>query len=126
MAEKCIAAATAQVLDEGDEPPLKKQRIFKALELAIKVYENRRRKIKTSKLNDDLLDIVSKNPPPSIKGKYVKIKFCNQLPGYYPQFVFYSNLPKYVKEPYKRFIENKIRSMYNFEGVPITIYFRKK
>ena len=105
---------------------LKRQRIFKALELAIKVYENRRRKIKTSKLNDDLLDIVSKNPPPSIKGKYVKIKFCNQLPGYYPQFVFYCNLPKYVKEPYKRFIENKIRSIYNFEGVPITIYFRKK
>ncbi len=105
---------------------LKKQRIFKALELAIKVYEKRGRKIKTSKLNDNLLDIISKNPPPSVKGKYVKIKFCNQLPGYYPQFVFYCNLPKYVKEPYKRFIENKIRSIYDFEGVPITIYFRKK
>ena len=105
---------------------LKKQRIFKALELAIKVYENRSRKIKTSKLNDDLLEIISKNPPPSNKGKFVKIKFCNQLPGYYPQFVFYCNLPKYVKDPYKRFIENKIRNLYDFEGVPITIYFRKK
>ena len=100
---------------------LKKQRIFKALELAIKVYENRRRKIKTSKLNDDLLDIVSKNPPPSIKGKYVKIKFCNQLPGYYPQFVFYCNLPKYVKEPYKRFIENKIRSIYTVSYTHLTL-----
>ena len=105
---------------------LKKQRIFKALELAIKVYKNRSRKIKTSKLNDDLLEIISKNPPPSNKGKFVKIKFCNQLPGYYPQFVFYCNLPKYVKDPYKRFIENKIRNLYDFEGVPITIYFRKK
>ena len=105
---------------------LKKQRILKALELAIKVYENRSRKIKTSKLNDDLLEIISKNPPPSNKGKFVKIKFCNQLPGYYPQFVFYCNLPKYVKDPYKRFIENKIRNLYDFEGVPITIYFRKK
>ena len=105
---------------------LKKQRIFKALELAIKVYENRSRKIKTSKLNDDLLEIISKNPPPSNKGKFVKIKFCNQLPGYYPQFVFYCNLPKYVRDPYKRFIENKIRNLYDFEGVPITIYFRKK
>ena len=105
---------------------LTKQRIFKALEAGVNVYNNRKRKIVTRKLNDKLLPIITKNPPPSLKGKYVKIKFCTQLPTSYPQFAFYCNLPQYVKEPYKRFIENKLRELYDFEGVPITIFFRKK
>ena len=105
---------------------LTKQRIFKALETGMNVYNNRKRKIITRKLNEKLLPVISKNPPPSLKGKYVKIKFCTQLPTSYPQFAFYCNLPQYVKEPYKRFIENKLREFYNFEGVPLTIFFRKK
>ncbi|WP_417886475.1 ribosome biogenesis GTPase Der [Zunongwangia sp.] len=105
---------------------LNKQRIFKAIETAVKVFENRSKKIKTRELNDVMLPIVQNNPPPATKGKYVKIKFCTQLPTPQPQFAFYCNLPQYVKEPYKRFIENKLRSLFDFKGVPITIYFRKK
>jgi len=105
---------------------LKKQRIFKAIEIAVKVYKSRSKRIKTSKLNEDLLPIIQKNPPPALKGKYVKIKYITQLPTAQPQFVFFCNLPQYVKEPYKRFLENKLRSIYDFSGVPITIFMRKK
>ena len=105
---------------------ISKQRIFKAIEVAIEVYKNKTIKIVTKKLNNFLLPIISINPPPSYKGKYVKIKFCTQLPSSYPQFAFFCNLPQYVKDPYKRFLENKLRENYNFKGVPISIYFRKK
>ena len=105
---------------------LKKQRVLKSLSYAIDTYENRSRKIKTSQLNNDLLPIIERNPPPSNKGKFVKIKYCSQIPSHYPQFVFTSSLPKYMKEPYKRFLENKIRELYNFTGSPINIYSRKK
>ena len=105
---------------------LKKQRILKSLKFAIETFENRSRKIKTSKLNNDLLPIVERNPPPSNKGKFVKIKYCSQIPSHYPQFVFTSSLPQYMKEPYKRFLENKIRKLYNFTGSPVNIYSRKK
>ena len=105
---------------------ISKQRIFKAIEVAIEVYKNKTIKIVTKKLNNFLLPIISINPPPSYKGKYVKIKFCTQLPSSYPQFAFFCNLPQYVKDPYKRFLENKLRENYNFKGIPISIYFRKK
>lgn len=103
-----------------------KQRIYKAIETAVNVYKNRSKKIVTRKLNDVMLPIIEKTPPPSIKGKYVKIKFCTQLPTPYPQFAFFCNLPQYVKDPYKRFLENKIRENFDFTGVPITIFMRKK
>ncbi|QOD60203.1 ribosome biogenesis GTPase Der [Polaribacter haliotis] len=105
---------------------LTKQRIFKAIETAVEVFENRKNKIATSKFNDAMLDIVKSYPPPAIKGKYVKIKYCMQLPTQTPQFAFFCNLPQYVRDPYKRFVENKLREIYNFSGVPITIYFRQK
>lgn len=104
----------------------KKQRVIKALEEVVKVYENRTRKVTTSKLNELMLDIIAKNPPPAIKGKYIKIKFVSMLPTLAPIFVFYCNLPQYVKEPYKRFLENKIRENYRYSGVPIQIFMRKK
>ena len=105
---------------------LTKQRIFKAIETAVDVYKNRSKKIKTSKLNDVMLPIIESFPPPAYKGKYVKIKFCTQLPTPYPSFAFFANLPQYVKEPYKRFIENKLRDNFDFKGVPVTVYMRKK
>jgi GTP-binding protein len=105
---------------------LTKQRIFKAIETAVEVYENRKQRIATSKLNESMLEIVKQNPPPAYKGKYIKIKYCMQLPTPTPQFAFFANLPQYVKDPYKRYVENKMREFYNFTGVPITIYFRKK
>ncbi len=103
-----------------------KQRIFKAIETAVAVYENRKRRISTSKLNETMLEVVKFNPPPALKGKFVKIKYCTQLPTPTPQFVFFANLPQYVKDPYKRYVENKMRELYDFNGVPITIYFRQK
>ena len=103
-----------------------KQRIFKAIETAMTVFKNRSKKIVTRKFNDSMLPIFEKNPPPAYKGKYVKIKFCTQLPSSFPQFAFFCNLPQYIKDPYKRFIENKIREIYDFNGVPIRIFFRKK
>lgn len=103
-----------------------KQRIFKALETAIQVYENRKRRIPTHELNEFILPIIEETPPPSIKGKYIKIKYATQLQIAYPAFVFFCNLPQYIKEPYKRFLENKIRANYNFSGVPIEIFFRQK
>ena len=105
---------------------LSKQRIFKAIETAVNVYENRSKKVKTSQLNDVMLPIIQATPPPAVKGKYVKIKFCTQLPTPYPSFAFFANLPQYVKEPYKRFLENKLREHFDFNGVPITVYLRKK
>ncbi len=103
-----------------------KQRIFKALETAVEVYKNRSQSIKTRALNDFILPIIESNPPPAIKGKYIKVKFVTQLPTRYPAFAFFCNLPQYVKEPYKRFIENKLREQYDLTGVPIEIYFRQK
>jgi GTP-binding protein len=103
-----------------------KQRIFKAIEVAAKVYENKLKKIPTSKLNDIMLPIIEAYPPPSVKGKYVKIKYITQISGSSPMFAFFCNLPQYIKEPYMRFIENKLRDNFDFQGVPIQIYFRQK
>jgi len=103
-----------------------KQRLHKALETAMEVYQNRIQKISTSKLNDFVIDIVKKNPPPSIKGKYIKIKYATMLPTHAPSFAFFCNLPQYIKDPYKRYVENRLREEFNFEGVPIRIFFRKK
>jgi GTP-binding protein len=103
-----------------------KQRIHKALEEVVKVYENRVRKIPTSKLNEIMLGIINQNPPPSSKGKWIKIKFVTQLPTHAPSFAFFCNLPQYIKEPYKRFLENKLREYFDFKGVPIQIFMRKK
>jgi len=105
---------------------LTKQRLLKALEGTVKVYENRKQRIPTSKFNDYMLKLIEAYPPPALKGKYVKIKYCMQLPTPTPQFVFFANLPQYVKEPYKRFLENKIRENWDFSGVPIDIYIREK
>lgn len=105
---------------------LNKQRIFKAIETAVEVFQNRSKKIKTSELNDRMLPIIEHYPPPAWKGKYVKIKYCMQLPTPQPQFAFFCNLPQYVREPYKRYLENKLREEFDFTGVPISVYFRKK
>ena len=103
-----------------------KQRVHKALETAVMVYENRTKKIKTSELNDYLLPLIENYPPPTIKGKYVKIKYITQLPTHTPQFAFFCNLPQYLNETYRRFLENKMRERFDFSGVPIEIYFRSK
>jgi GTP-binding protein len=105
---------------------LTKQRVYKAIETAVQVFENRKNRVSTRKLNDVMLPIIEHNPPPANKGKYIKIKFCTQLPTPTPQFAFFANLPQYIKEPYKRFVENKLREAFDFNGVPIVIYFRKK
>ncbi|WNH09164.1 ribosome biogenesis GTPase Der [Thalassobellus suaedae] len=105
---------------------LSKQRIYKAIETAVEVYQNRAKKIKTSKLNEIFLPIIENYPPPAYKAKYVKIKYIMQLPTPQPQFAFFCNLPQYVKEPYKRFLENKLREHFDFKGVPISVYMRKK
>ncbi|MDR0971740.1 MAG: ribosome biogenesis GTPase Der [Bacteroidales bacterium] len=106
---------------------INKQRIFKVLEEAKRVYNDRKQQIPTSKLNEEILPIVKEdNPPPSYKGKHVKIKYIMQLKTAYPQFVFYCNLPQYIRDPYKRFVENKMREKYSFCGVPIILYFREK
>ena len=105
---------------------LTKQRLLKALEVTVQVFENRKQRIATSKFNDYMLKVIEGYPPPALKGKYVKIKYCMQLPTPTPQFVFFANMPQYVKEPYKRFLENKIRENWDFSGVPIDIYIREK
>ncbi len=105
---------------------LTKQRILKAVETAMEVNQNRSKRIKTSKLNEIMLPIIENTPPPALKGKYIKIKYCTQLPTVTPQFAFFCNLPQYVKEPYKRFIENQLRKNFDFKGVPIEVYFRQK
>ncbi len=103
-----------------------KQRIFDVLQAAIKVAENRKKRISTAKLNDTMLEIIANYPPPAIKGKYVKIKYITQLPTRTPSFAFFCNLPQYVKEPYKRFLENKLRDNFDFTGTPIQIFLRQK
>ncbi len=104
-----------------------KQRIFKVLETAQKVYENRKARVGTTKLNEVMLPLIEAFPPPSVKGKYIKIKYCAQLPEtQIPSFVFYANLPQYVKEPYKRFLENKIRENWDMTGCPINVFIRQK
>ena len=105
---------------------LTKQRVFKALEAAIHVYHQRGLKIPTSELNEEFLPIVKDQPPPIYKGKSVSIKYITQLPSQVPTFAFYCNLPQYIKEPYKRFLENRFRERYDFSGVPIRLFFRKK
>ena len=105
---------------------INKQRIHNILELVGRVNENRKRKIPTAELNEIMLGITRNNPPPAVKGKQVKIKYVTQLPTYSPSFAFFCNLPQYVKEPYKRFLENRLREKYDFSGVPLRIFFRKK
>ncbi|MFA6868924.1 MAG: ribosome biogenesis GTPase Der [Bacteroidales bacterium] len=105
---------------------IKKQRIFKVVESAIDVYQNMKRKISTSEVNTVLLDVISQNPPPMQKDKVIKIKYITQIQSNYPQFVFFCNLPQYIREDYKRFLENKIRSIWNFNGAPLDLFFRKK
>jgi GTP-binding protein len=103
-----------------------KQRVLKAFEEALAVYERRKQRISTSKLNDVMLPLIKAYAPPMYKGKNVSIKFCTQLPTPTPQFVFFANLPQYIKEPYKRYVENQLRKNFDLKGVPIEIYFRKK
>ena len=103
-----------------------KQRIFRAVETAAKVYENKVKKVPTSRLNDVMLPIIENYPPPATKGKYIKIKYITQLTGRAPMFAFFCNLPQYIKEPYARFLENKLRENFDFQGVPIQLYFRQK
>ena len=105
---------------------IQKQRIHKALEKAIEVYHNRTQRIATSKLNELLQSIMEQNPPPSVKGKFIKIKYITQLPTHAPAFALFCNLPQYVRDSYKRFLENRFREEFNFTGVPIRIFFRKK
>lgn len=103
-----------------------KQRLLKALEAAIRAFENRKKKIKTSELNEVLLPIIEHTPPPATKGKHIKIKYITQLPTPTPAFVFFANLPQYIKDPYARFLENKLREAFDFKGTPVQVFFRKK
>ncbi len=105
---------------------LSKQRLHKALEETMKVYHNRLRKIPTSTLNEVMQEIIEENQPPSVKGKFIKIKYVTQLPTHAPSFAFFCNLPQYIRDSYKRFLENKMRENFDFEGVPVRIFFRKK
>jgi GTP-binding protein len=105
---------------------IEKQRIHRALEAAMQVYENRTRKIPTHELNEVMLEVIAQTPPPAMKGKYIRIKFVQQLPTHAPSFAFFCNLPQYLTDAYKRFLENRLRERFNFEGVPIKIFFRKK
>ncbi len=108
-------------------PALTKQRILKVMDVAKEVYQNRKRKIPTSKLNEVLLPLIERTPPPANKGKYIKIKYITQLPNTaVPTFVFFCNLPQWVKEPYKRFLENRMRENWSFTGTPINVFFREK
>lgn len=103
-----------------------KQRIFKVVETATAVYHNKTKRIPTSKLNEVMLDVIENYPPPALKGKHIKIKYVTQLPGKAPMFAFFCNLPQYIKEPYRRYVENKLRDNFDFTGVPIQVYFRQK
>jgi GTP-binding protein len=103
-----------------------KQRLHKAVETVMEVFANRTKKIPTSKLNEVMLEVINNNPPPAVKGKYVKIKFVQQLPTHAPSFAFFCNLPQYVNDSYKRFLENRLREVFNFTGVPVKMFFRKK
>lgn len=105
---------------------LEKQRIFKAIELGLEVYENRQQKIKTSVLNEIMLNAIERNSPPAHRGRFIKIKYVTQLPTYYPAFAFFCNHPKHIKENYKNYLENQLRKNFSFSGVPIGIFFRQK
>lgn len=105
---------------------LTKQRVLEVLEAAMRVYENRQRKVPTSKLNEFMLEAIEENQPPTHKGKFIRIKYVTQLPTLAPSFAFYCNLPQYVREPYKRYLENKIRQHWDFSGVPLQLFMRKK
>ncbi len=105
---------------------LHKQRIHKALEVALEVYQNRKQRIATSVLNKVMLPFIEHYPPPATKGKTISIKYVTQLPGGNPHFAFFCNLPQYIKDPYRRYIENKLRESFNFQGVPISLHFRPK
>ncbi|MEN9416283.1 MAG: hypothetical protein RLZ62_2587, partial [Bacteroidota bacterium] len=105
---------------------LEKQRIFQAIEAAMEVVENRKRRIKTSQLNELLLDVIERTPPPSVHGRYPKFKYITQLPTDFPAFAFFVNNPNYVRDSYRQFLENQIRKLFNFTGSPIEIYIRSK
>jgi GTP-binding protein len=105
---------------------MNRQRIMDVLQTAMRVYENRVRKVPTSALNDYILPIIEETPPPAIKGKYIRIKYATQLASPTPTFAFFVNLPQYIREPYRRFLENKLRAKWDFSGVPIQIFFRQK
>jgi len=105
---------------------LEKKRIFQAVERAVEVYDNRKKRISTSQLNEVMLEVIEKYPPPFIKGKYVKIKYVTQLPTHTPTFAFFCNLPQYVQESYQRYLENQLRKHFDFDGVPLQLFFRKK
>ena len=105
---------------------INKQRLHKVLDTAIEVYQNRHKRIPTHQLNEVMQEVISANQPPSVKGKYIKIKYMTQLPTYSPSFVFFCNLPQYIREPYKRYIEKKLRENFNFSGVPLQLFFRNK
>jgi GTP-binding protein len=105
---------------------INKQRIYQVMEKAVQVFENKSKKIPTSKLNDTLLPLIERSPPPSLKGKMVQIKYITQVNARFPSFAFFCNLPQYVQESYQRFLENRIRDNFEFEGVPIRLIFRKK
>lgn len=105
---------------------LEKTRIFKAMKIAIEVFERRKTKIPTSELNEFLQEALENYSPPAVKGRYIKIKYVTQLPTYAPSFAFFCNFPRYIKEPYRNYLENRLRKQYNFTGVPVTIYFRQK
>ena len=130
--ESSLKRRVKQRLEPFDDVPvifisaLTKQRIHKALEVAIEVYENRTQRIPTSKLNEVMQKAIEDNHPPAVKGKFIRIKYVTQLPTHAPAFAFYCNLPQYVREPYKRYLENKMRKHFNFTGVPIRIFMRKK
>ncbi|MCM1042522.1 MAG: ribosome biogenesis GTPase Der [Bacteroides sp.] len=129
--KKYEAAVRERLAPDNDIPivftsVVNKQRIYKVLEMAKQVHENRSRRISTSDLNETLLPILKQTPPPVYKGKSVKIKYITQLPGQYPMFALFCNLPQYVKEPYRRFVENQLRRLWDFTGVPMKVFFREK
>ncbi|MBR3569141.1 MAG: ribosome biogenesis GTPase Der [Salinivirgaceae bacterium] len=129
--EEYEAAVKAKLAPFNDVPvlfisALTKQRVFKAVETAMQVYKNRRQKISTAKLNDVMLAAIDNYPPPTVKGKYIRIKYVTQLPTPSPQFAFFCNLPQYIRDPYRRYLENKMRENFELQGVPVQIYFREK
>lgn len=129
--EEYEAAIKAKLAPFNDVPvlfisALTKQRVFKAVETAMQVYRNRSQKISTAKLNDVMLAAIDNYPPPTVKGKYIRIKYVTQLPTLSPQFAFFCNLPQYIRDPYRRYLENKMRENFDLQGVPVQIYFREK
>ncbi len=129
--EEYEAAVKAKLAPFNDVPvlfisALTKQRVFKAVETAMQVYKNRRQKISTAKLNEVMLAAIDNYPPPTVKGKYIRIKYVTQLPTPSPQFAFFCNLPQYIRDPYRRYLENKMRENFDLQGVPVQIYFREK